>query len=46
MPRTVAPNGCEKPVIAVIIFLGKDVFSGLGHFSLDILEKINRFFIH
>jgi len=34
MPRTVAPNGCEKPVVTVVIFLGKHVFSRLGHLSL------------
>jgi hypothetical protein len=34
MPRTIAPNGREKPVVTIVIFLGKDVFSGLGHLSL------------
>jgi hypothetical protein len=31
MPRTVAPNGCEKPIIAIVIFFRKNVFPGFGH---------------
>jgi hypothetical protein len=39
MPRTVAPNGCQEPVITIIIIFRKNVFPGFGHFSLSLYTQ-------